>query len=187
MGGRGSGYSKSSPGVAVLPPTVKWKRSEVLVGASLSTVEGSIKGNKSESAAVYVGGQQVLFKDGNRNYVPFNGKEVAAMKGGVLTHNHPSGGSFSDADVSAMGSMKLKEIRAVSTDYTYSLSGKGNGTSPQDAKKMYNNESRRIIPIFRQRIISGNMTVDEAQKSHAHEIMLAIAPKLGYKYKRTKT
>jgi NAD+--asparagine ADP-ribosyltransferase len=187
MGGRGSGYSKASPGVAVLPSTVKWKRSEALVGANISTVEGSIKSNKSESAAVYVNGNQILFKDGKKNYVQFTTAEVQAMKGGVLTHNHPSGTSFSDADVALISKHKLKEIRAVSTQYTYSLSGKGNGTSAADAIKMYNSESMRIIPIFRQKIMKGEMTVEEATKTHAHEILSTIAPKLGYKYKRTRT
>lgn len=187
MGGRGSGYSKSAPAATVLPSRVRWKRSEGLVGAGLSDVERSIKGNKSESAAVYIKGQQILFKDGSRNYVDFSPKEVAAMKGAVLTHNHPGGGSFSDADVTMINGYGLKEIRAVSTGYTYSLSGKGKGLSKAEVRSIYKNESMKVVQAFRQKIKAGEMTVDEANKNHAHEIMNGISEKLGFIYKRTKT
>lgn len=187
MGGRGSGYSKATAIINPLPSRVRWKRSEGLVGAGLPDVERSIKGNKSESAAVYIGGRQILFKDGSRNYVDFSPKEVASMKGAVLTHNHPGGGSFSPADILIINGYGLKEIRAVSTDYTYSLSGKGKGLTKKDVMSIYKNESTKVAILFREKIKSGEMTVDFANKNHGHEIMNGISEKLGFSYKRTKT
>lgn len=45
------------------------------------------------------------------------------MKGGTLTHNHPSGSPFSAADVQLFTKHGLGEIRATGSEYTYTLSG----------------------------------------------------------------
>ncbi|CAK7063075.1 MAG: hypothetical protein ENTB_02870 [Enterocloster aldenensis] len=45
--------------------------------------------------------------------------EWDAMPGGVLTHNHPSGATFSDADIFMLYTSGLKELRAVGRDGVY--------------------------------------------------------------------
>ena len=43
------------------------------------------------------------------------------MKDGVLTHNHPSGGTFSSQDIDLLVYSDLREIRATSGKRTYRL------------------------------------------------------------------
>lgn len=69
----------------------------------------------------------VLFKqEGEENMVRPTARQVSQMIGAggtaVVTHNHPSGKSFSTQDIIAMLAGNLAEIRAVGKEWTYSLS-----------------------------------------------------------------
>ncbi len=155
-------------------------------GSSLSSVESRIAKQKFESAALYVNGKQVFFKDGAKSYVTFTPSEVGKMRGGVLTHNHPGGRSFSKADVAILG-RGLREIRAVSSEYLYSLKNeKGVTISSIRAKRIYKKHEKVITELFTSKINSGEMNPDFANKNHHHEVMIRVAKDLGLEYKRTK-
>ena len=84
--------------------------------------ERSIKGSKKEEAVLYdSSGAKVFRKTGEDHLVSFTQEEIRVMRGGVLTHNHPGGASFSVADINMLRQSGLKEIRAVGRDGVYSM------------------------------------------------------------------
>lgn len=84
--------------------------------------EKIIRGLKKEKAILYdASGSRVFQKNGAEHSVKFTQDEIKKMHGGVLTHNHPEGASFSPADINMMRISGLKEIRAVGRDGVYVL------------------------------------------------------------------
>jgi len=89
---------------------------------ALIKVEKRIKNNKKESAYLFdKDGNRIFRKQGGEHSVSFTTEEAAQMKDNILTHNHPLGGAFSDADVKLMLYMDLDEIRAVGKNAKYSM------------------------------------------------------------------
>ena len=92
---------------------------------TVTKAERKIANNKMETAIVWDSkGNQILRKRGGRDYVNFTYAEAEKMKGAVLTHNHPSGSSFSPADITLFAQDQLAEVRATGSEYTYYLRGK---------------------------------------------------------------
>ena len=92
-------------------------------GGNLSDIESKIRDDSVETAALIGPDGTVLFdkSDGLPGAVYFTKEEVSMMKNGILTHNHPSGTTFSPEDVSMAVNSGLKEIRAVHSNGVYSL------------------------------------------------------------------
>ena len=85
---------------------------------TLRTIENEIRKQNYESAAVVDANGNVIFrKDGEAASVKFTDEEVAKMAGNVLTHNHPSGTSFSFPDLQILSQRRLQSIRAVGTNF----------------------------------------------------------------------
>jgi len=51
--------------------------------------------------------------DDSKSWIVFDDTEAELLKGAVLTHNHPGGRSFSDADVLLAIRLELAEMRVV--------------------------------------------------------------------------
>lgn len=84
--------------------------------------EKIIKGLKKEKAVLYdASGNRIFQKAGQTHSVSFTQEEIVQMRGGVLTHNHPGGASFSPADINMLRQSGLREIRAVGRDGVYSM------------------------------------------------------------------
>lgn len=84
--------------------------------------EKSISERKRETAVIYDAKGNFLFqKIGKENEVVFTRNEVKKMRDGVVSHNHPSGASFSTADISLLQKSKASEIRAIVEDGVYYL------------------------------------------------------------------
>lgn len=60
-------------------------------------------------------------KEGKEDRIRFNESDVKNMHGNILIHNHPEDSSLSYNDYNIVGHYKLKEIRAISSNYEYSL------------------------------------------------------------------
>ena len=77
-------------------------------------------------------GQALLIKDGNnpaitgdkRHFVTFTRDEQKLMAGNIMTHNHPGGSAFSDADIHFLWLHRGAEIRALAPDRTYRMINK---------------------------------------------------------------
>lgn len=55
-------------------------------------------------------------KRGNETEIPITRKESKRMKNGVVSHNHPTGGSFSISDWKTFKNAELSEIRVITED-----------------------------------------------------------------------
>lgn len=124
-----------------------------------SKFESEIKSQAFESGGLFDSkGRMLISKTQNsKNSVAWTVEDIlASQKDGigkaVLTHNHPGGGSFSEADFIALAQFKVGEERAISEKYIYSMSAppeffkkydfnmknhRGNNMFPEkDAKQM---------------------------------------------------
>lgn len=90
---------------------------------ALSKAEGDIKNDGVETAILLDKHGNTLFTEsqGNVDSVYFTPDQVNQMKDATLTHNHPSGSTFSVADIDLLVYSDLRELRATSRDQTYRL------------------------------------------------------------------
>jgi len=132
-------------------------------------------------------GQEIFRKSGSKSEVAFNNKELLAMKDSIVTHNHPSGNSFSYDDISLTLQRDLKEIRAVTGRTIHSLKRPKAGWP--DAETVV----RRAVIIeeevrseLYEQIRLGNITPKQAGKVHFHELWTRVNKEhnIGYKRKR---
>lgn len=102
---------------------------------ALARVEDGIKHDRVETAVLLNKNGKIVFTEsqGYTDSVYFSPDQVSQMKDQILTHNHPSGSTFSGADIDLLVQNDLKEIRATSADQTYRLR-KMNGTFPDKSK-----------------------------------------------------
>ncbi len=155
-------------------------------GKSLSDVENRIRTQNFESAALYIDGKQVFFKDGEASRVSFTFEEAKLMRDGVLTHNHPGGRSFSPADFRIFNNTKMKEIRAVSREWNYSLTNNRGNINEARLNKIMKDADKVVRTRFGRLVDNDEMTVEFANANHHHEVNLIVAAKTGFTYKRSK-
>ena len=111
----GRGRSKSSG--------KKSSRQSVALKKALAGVEDKIRSELVEYAAIFdADGNKLLDKTtGQVARVSFNTSEVEKMTDAVVTHNHPSGGTFSRGDLKLMLESNMRELRVAHADGFYSL------------------------------------------------------------------
>ena len=153
---------------------------------SIGSVEGRIRTQNFESAAIFKNGKQLLFKDGQASSVSFSPDEVSLMKGAVFTHNHPGGRSFSLEDVSIFNHSGMKEIRAVGNGVEYSLvrTAKSRKVTTKNLRSYYLDEETAKRYDFNRAINEGRMTIEFANANHHHEVMIEVAAAMGLTYTR---
>jgi hypothetical protein len=122
---------------------------------------------------------------------------LAAHPGGIVTHNHPSawrepehggpgGTSFSMEDIGVTVQLHLSEMRAVSPGYVHVMRPPKDGwpgTWQQISDYLFNLD-RDVRRDFTARIQGGEMTVQQAQGGHSHELMTRFAAGTNAQYLR---
>ena len=105
MGGRGASGGVLSAATAMFHKTAK----------NVFKKEQSIAGNSTETAILFdINGNEILTESqNNTSSVHFTNAQLAKMKDGILTHNHPNDGPLSADDLKLMYSSDAKVIRAV--------------------------------------------------------------------------
>jgi SPP1 gp7 family putative phage head morphogenesis protein len=136
-------------------------------------------------------GNEVFSKIGGRNSVGFTLDEVKKMKGCILTHNHPSGSSFSEADILLLTKWDLKEVRAVSDKHRYSISLKDGVPLKEKAlseiSKEYEIAKNTHYFTFDGKVANKELTSKEASIEYTHTILNDIAKNLKWvRYERKK-
>lgn len=181
-------------GARVARPTVARSAQPLRVRASSATVESverSIRNLPIEHAAVFDdAGKLILRKTGTADSVVFTAAETAKLKGSVLTHNHPLGGSFSASDVSLAARMDIREIRAVSSLHTFSLGRPTDGwpgLSDQEIHAAWDSAKDSVVTQIREMRRAGSWphSLDDSKIMAEHEVMLRVSKQLGATYKRT--
>ena len=179
-----------------IDPSTKTKGND-----SISNVENRIRSQGFESAAVYdKDGNFVFFKDGEASQVSFTPDELLSIKGGTLTHNHPSGRSFSWQDFQLAMIHDGAEIRAAYKGGVYVMRipkkisylgdsvNRGFGLNDQRAlniiRQAYNDADRATRSMIEDGIVDGSITTDQANATHHHEIWMSLSREMGFEYER---
>ena len=82
--------------------------------------EKSLGGRSKETMEVYgPGGEYRFSKRGDTNSVSISVLDIPKLHGAVVTHNHPSGGSFSFTDLKFLKRMPVSEIRVSISNGSY--------------------------------------------------------------------
>jgi len=174
------------------------RRSDLLI-ADLGHVERTINAERIEHMYAFdSSGGLISSMTGDRRQVRIPMSVSRQLADGVLTHNHPSGGSFSDADIRFATSWNLREMRAVGRNYlgevnAYSMSGDWlvpGGGDVQAALVRLQNEFARSVRKWRAilgpLVSSGKISPEEANFRIGHEIWQEVAKSLGLRYARQK-
>jgi len=111
----------------------------------------------------------------------------------VVTHNHPSGGAFSDSDIDIAVKANLKQIRAVGADnpdkpsHTYTLTRPIDGwpskSASNEAMASAGAQARKYLAGA---IENGNITPDQANDHHQHVKLMMFADMIGARYERSR-
>jgi hypothetical protein len=136
----------------------------------LAEHEASIYAQTWETAVVLdSSGKVLLRKSGDERSVTFTPEEVEKLRGGVLTHNHPSSSSFSDDDVQLAVLKGLREIRAVGRDGSLYRLGVGSKGWTDGMLTTYHSIRDDIQNNTRMLIGTGQITVEEANAGYPIE------------------
>ncbi len=112
----------------------------------MNDFEREISKQNYETAGAFKDGTKVLIKDGAKSSVSFAESEIDSFRGGVLTHNHPRGSTFSVDDIKMMAYAELSEIRATSENYVYIMQNPNAvELREEDIKRQYDRYKKRAI------------------------------------------
>ena len=88
----------------------------------LSSFENKVRDERIETALVITANGESFTKTiGSDHEVTFTYGEMLKMNGGVMSHNHSNGSTFTAHDISMLFQTELSEIRACNTDGAYVL------------------------------------------------------------------
>jgi len=137
----------------------------------IRALEADIAANDFETA-IFVDndGVEVFRKKGNAKSVSFTREECEMVAGNIMTHNHPSGTSFSEEDIRFLKSWGATSLRATSTDYLHemSLTEQGLSASKKDFDAALTTSQKKTKKELTAKLNSGEITYQEANAIHAH-------------------
>lgn len=134
-------------------------------------------------------GDTILAKEGGAHSVEFTGYDVVALQGAVLTHNHPSGVSFSVDDLVFASNCNLTEIRATGVGfdgqrhlYRMRLGPSGEWPEPAQIVKEVTFRGAEVQASIWEQINAGNLTYNTAIQEHYDSLARIVADRLGLTY-----
>lgn len=138
----------------------------------IEKAENEIVGNKFETGIAFDNkGNEVFRKKGGKRSVSFSRAEVEKLEGTTFTHNHPGDYNLSPDDFNMFSLAQMKEMRAVSTEYVYSIKGsisrEDKGFFYQDVKRLWRKIQNEYKEWFNVEWKKGNRPT-EKQKHKAH-------------------
>lgn len=165
---------------------------------AIAVAEATISRNKYETAIAYDSkGNLLLNKKGGSRSVRFTNSDIAKLKDSVFTHNHPNalgekglraiGNSFSHQDLTLAVNANVKEMRAVTPTYVFSVKRPKNGwgVSPRQVKAAHakaEREVRRELDAYLNKFGRTQTTYDRANAVYHNRINKRVADKFGWKY-----
>ncbi|MBN2734737.1 MAG: minor capsid protein [Methanomicrobiaceae archaeon] len=182
--------SKKDGDIAKFLQNVIGEESEIDLNQIIYDKEYSIRSRATEKCYLFDEKEGAIFsKVGTKDHIGFTRKELDLFPGRILTHNHPSGSSFSPGDLMSSGNSGLKEIRAIGTEYRYSMKppeGHETFTSElvKDIQRDFETERMRLYPKYYGKVINNELSEVQAWKEHSHEIWNSIASARGFRYVR---
>ncbi len=173
--------------------------------------EAQIADGKNETVVVFdSNGNELFRKTGGKDSVEFTAAEAKKMRGGTLTHNHPSQVStkgngrmenipLSGADGAVVSGNELKEIRAVTENFRYSLKPKKGVklANPEKIQKQWKARERKLhrkeVARLSEEVRKGKITPKQAarrsfqsQSESQHQAWEEVSDSLGLEYRRIR-
>lgn len=170
--------------VAALPPPLAAALGDTIEDARFASalkrvhaqILASAQGTIEQAALLDASGSLVWIKTGGARAVSFGPSEVAQMRGGVLTHNHPSSTSLSPADLQMLISGRLSRIYAVGNDGQSLYSARVvAGVSASELKRESARALKSVRAAFFRRIHSGDLAPELAAQMQSHAVNLVLA------------
>ena len=153
---------------------------------SVLKIENEIKGQKNETVVILNDDGTVAFrKDGSRMGVTYDGRHAINK---VMTHNHPGPDvPFSSSDLRDAVKFNMKEIRAVSQNYTYSMKRPENGygnVKPDSVMRTYGTIKRQVAKEYAPRFdkTTGGAETRKLYFESQVEVQRRIAKKYGWEF-----
>ena len=156
------------------------------VRKELHADEWSLSRRTKESAVIYDSNGKYLFtKRGTEKEIVFTKAEAKRMKQCIVSHNHPSGASFSIPDWQLFQELKLQEIRVIAEDKVYYLR-RVNDFELKMSEEEFENELKRIRKSVRrkyQKMYEGGIiNKKERLLLSSDEYNRKAAEKFGFEY-----
>lgn len=165
---------------------------------AISVAESTIRQNRYETAVAYDSkGNLLLNKKGDSRSVGMTNDEVARLKDSVFTHNHPSelgktgsgaiGYSFSHQDLTFAVNANVKEMRAVTSTYTFSVKRPKNGwgATPEQVRDAYAKAERAVkrqTQAYLNKVGRTPTSINRANVNHFNQINKRVAQEFGWEY-----
>lgn len=187
-----------NPGRASWKPDLKQYHRTILEAAekeerffrSIETKQNEIRYLPHENCYAFDKSGNIKFtKSGSRSEIVFTEEEVKHIKEArVFIHNHPRSTSFSLEDICFACAWQIKEMRIVSSKYTYIMKPPKEGWDltffKEKIQPLFDKTSLEVRIEFLEKISKGELTPEEAELLHHHEIWTRISAILGLLYLR---
>ena len=154
-------------------------------GQALLAAEREIVTQGYETAVVVdADGKAVLRKDGGKSEIYFTKDEMARMEGCTFTHNHPSGSSFSEEDISFAIRTGLAEMHAVGPQggkrykYTWRPAQKIEGEQWATIRRITSQAGSELYRESCKAVDTGKMTLEEANAQYNHTLWQTVNDRL---------
>lgn len=154
-------------------------------GSTLADFENAVRGNNFETGAVVGSDGKVVASFVGESHSVAIPRDIAT--GQTVTHNHPSGGAFSLADIKVAADYNLKEIRAFGDVYSYSMKPGASGWPSASAIIKARSEAEAQAKAnAKAKVREVQPTKRQLHAEITNDLTAIMAEKLGMIYTRTK-
>lgn len=166
--------------------TDKWAkeaREEIL------KAEKSIKNRKRETMEVYsASGKYIMTKRGDSNSVSLSVFDYRKLKNAVVTHNHPSGGSFSTDDIKFLKAMPISELRVSTDEGTYFIRKPDNWpkeiNTGKKIEEVITDIKKELKPKYQRMYNRGEISKRQRHQMFINEVNQVFSERYGLEYGR---
>ncbi len=172
-----SGVAEDLKGIYIkekLKKTTEYARKTVLL---------KTKNQREMIVAIDQAGNIVAERLGERSFVDLSDLSERLFRAKALIHNHPGGSSFSMDDLCLAAKLEIETIEAVTDEFVYRFTFMEK-VDPSTVFDLYLNIEKKVRREFLQKIGAGELTIEQANRLHHHEIAKRLAPQIGAKYER---
>lgn len=170
-------------------------RSEQVLEDIIKQQSDRIRGNSTETGVFIDDDGRIIIdkSQGAVDSVTFTPDECLLARDTHMLHNHPSGQSFSDTDISFAVVNNVKSMRVAGSGqgdilatYDYVMQRPATGwPNIDEVRAMIKVHASTIRTEFEGAISAGTMTIPEANARHWHELWLRVSKTMGWTYRRT--
>lgn len=127
------------------------------------------------------------YREGAARGVPFSDGDLSMMNGAVLIHNHPTGSSFSLADIVTACKCNFAQIWAVSPIGEYVMRPRKGFTYFSEFEseiviEEFNAANREVFEALSPKVNRGEISIDQAERDHNHMVWELVSKRTGIQY-----